>query len=755
MGQVWPGGRCVCIAYMTKPTHSLPWGFLRFISYPARCPISPAHVNAKFIATSSSSVITALSKTMPPFQHPSQIPAALRNQAMPALEYLAANDDARNRALNRFERDEPPPYISSTESEEFDDRLWAPPPDTLPEDLQTTIEQPLNQEEQRRIAHNLGWEMSASSRYREEARLENFRLLGYKHKLLFRGDHGKPRANIIIRHNIKRRWSKLGIWNPEWGIPGRLNERPEDKIAEWRWRWDRDITDRHEHGKQLVKRALGLRQNLRRGETCPVQPRSHLQPDATASQAESFLISRPWFTWYLETSEESKRNTRLPSKYWRSTAKHIVKRWKERGDWRERDLGHLRPSPVYSWKWRHESPSPEPEDLTPLTNIEDSPLEAVDMDFTPSEIDAFEEIPPPVDPWAWKRNYVRRSPLRGPVGSLFGPTDPSRPNLFHPLELPDRSASGDLPAPLELPEQKDETIVEQFDNPRPSAPKQGNWRQRQGQGRHKANPSPDQTLRRSARIAALTSSTRLSSSQTAAGEKVVGGARQKVIMPTTIPSRRGARGRPKTRAIPARPPPKEKDARPKRGRGRPRKMNGISKPSLPTKIPARRLAPGRVKRDNLTATGTYTAPSVAQAAYKQSRQKRKWPETRTVLGNIRVSKSEPGRSHRWRRKPTTPQTELTTIEDLKPTSQGNSNVAAIVTRRGRALRRGKEEEAPPLPQLRLQKVSNSRRSTRAKVKSPSTTQSYRTHSGRVSKPPARWIPRWKRRSRPIQCAVSA
>lgn len=41
--------------------------------------------------------------------------------------------------------------------------------------------------------------------------------------------------------------------------------------------------------------------------------------------------------------------------------------------------------PVLGWKWRHESPSPEPQDLTALITDE--------MDFTPSEVDALEAIP--------------------------------------------------------------------------------------------------------------------------------------------------------------------------------------------------------------------------------------------------------------------------------------------------------------------------------------------------------------------------
>ena len=431
---------------------------------------------------------------MPPFHHPLQIPAALRNQAIPALEYLAANNDARNSMLSRFERDEPPPYVSSTESEEFDDGLLTPQPDTLPEELQTIVDQPLDQREKAKIAHNLGSWVDGASRYRAEARLEEFRLTRYMNHNLFRGEYGKRRLRIMIRHNIKRRWSKLGVWNPEWGIPGRLNEQPEDEDIEWMWKWEHDITGEHQHGKHLVRRALDLRQNLRRGETCPVQPHSHLQLDATASQAESFIISRPWFTWNLDVSEESSRIFRLPLKYQHgvSALKNVGERWKKRGDWRERDLGHLRPSPVYSWKWRHESPSPEPEDLSPLTYIKDSPLDAIDVDFTPSETDAFEAFPPPSPEFAWKGNYIPHSPDRG---------------IF---------------APLELPEQKDETFAKQQPNDSGlSPPEQESRRYGQRKGQRKTKPSMGQTPRRSARIAALKMPTKLRSSQTSAGNKII------------------------------------------------------------------------------------------------------------------------------------------------------------------------------------------------------------------------------------------
>ncbi|CAM1501636.1 Fc.00g036200.m01.CDS01 [Cosmosporella sp. VM-42] len=45
-----------------------------------------------------------------------------------------------------------------------------------------------------------------------------------------------------------------------------------------------------------------------------------------------------------------------------------------------------------SWKWLHESPSLEPENLAPIDNIQTSLLETTDVDFTPSEIDDLETI---------------------------------------------------------------------------------------------------------------------------------------------------------------------------------------------------------------------------------------------------------------------------------------------------------------------------------------------------------------------------
>jgi hypothetical protein len=46
-----------------------------------------------------------------------------------------------------------------------------------------------------------------------------------------------------------------------------------------------------------------LRRNLAYGEYAPPPPRSRLRDDSSTSEAESFIISRPWFVWEVEKFE--------------------------------------------------------------------------------------------------------------------------------------------------------------------------------------------------------------------------------------------------------------------------------------------------------------------------------------------------------------------------------------------------------------------------------------------------------------------
>lgn len=379
---------------------------------------------------------------MPPFFGEAHFYSALQNEALPALERVAADDTARARSLKRFERDDPPPYTSSTESEELDDDpLLIPHSDgRVPQELIALTEPPLTDEEISLPAYAMRFALNPSAVYGREARYLVKRLRGhapYRINPLFRDKYGHRRAGVLIRHYIRRRWEKLGIWNPEWGVPTR-NKQPNDDVHKWRWKWEPNNPDDSGFrsskavnppykGELLVAHAMGLRRNLRRSESSPVVPRSHLPPDASASEAESFLMSRPWFIFSIEVIEESERFGRLDAKYRRfyhpNYTQHVVQWWKERGDWREKfempDGSRL----VHSWKWRHESPSPEPDDLTSIDNIKEGLSDAIDMDFTPSELDAFDAIPPLgyESPMAPKSPAEDDSHLPRPLFNLFSP----------------------------------------------------------------------------------------------------------------------------------------------------------------------------------------------------------------------------------------------------------------------------------------------------------------------------------------------
>ena len=237
---------------------------------------------------------------------------------MPLLEAMATNDNLRS--LRRFERDDPPPYVSSTESERFDES--DPTPSSrggpMPEELKAIIERPIDDDEISAISCSFHDIIRPYHFYHSEAHRENDRLdPSRRHQpTMFVSRKGCRRMGVIARHCVKRRWEKLGVWNPQWGFAGR-QVQPSDDFRMWRWRWQpdeptEDETQAFRYSRDLVARALRLRQNLRRGEHTPVLPRSRLGQDITAAEAESFLISRPWFVFEIELAEEGQRHCRLP-----------------------------------------------------------------------------------------------------------------------------------------------------------------------------------------------------------------------------------------------------------------------------------------------------------------------------------------------------------------------------------------------------------------------------------------------------------
>ncbi|RYC55838.1 hypothetical protein CHU98_g10371 [Xylaria longipes] len=65
---------------------------------------------------------------------------------------------------------------------------------------------------------------------------------------------------------------------------------------------------------ELAVRAVRLHHRLQRGEQDPVFTRPCPGKHATAAEAESFLISRPWFLFRIELAEEAARYRRLSPK---------------------------------------------------------------------------------------------------------------------------------------------------------------------------------------------------------------------------------------------------------------------------------------------------------------------------------------------------------------------------------------------------------------------------------------------------------
>ena len=318
---------------------------------------------------------------------------------MPKLERLAADDDARAHAVRRFER-ELPPY-GSANGTGADKANMLPPFDThdIPPHLAAEMEPPLTDHELRGVAFELAACLLPQHQYKREEDVERSRIersLPYwDNKALHRKDN--KIIDVIVRHNIKRRWEKLGVWNPAWGVPSRDLE-PEDNTDTWKWSWQQcdssqGATARRETPSEaalslrpLVQRTVRLRQNFRRGEHSSVLPQSRLKADASESRAESFLTSRPWFLYDVENHEEYERWLRLCPRG--RPANHDMDRQVQNW-WRER--GHpFRPE---SWKWPHESRSPSPEALSPIEQMRLGQLNAHAMEFTPSEVDALESIP--------------------------------------------------------------------------------------------------------------------------------------------------------------------------------------------------------------------------------------------------------------------------------------------------------------------------------------------------------------------------
>ena len=454
---------------------------------------------------------------------------------------------------------------------------------------------------------------------------------------MFREREGAQRLGILVRHNVKRRWEQLGVWNPEWGFPGR-EVQLNDNVAGWKWPWQQHEADgpgpnnpythKNPYTQQLLARALHLRQNLSRGESSPTIPRSHLKEDASASEAESFIISRPWFIFEVEVAEERARYFRLSNEHRRlypySARAQVIEWWKERGDWRE-EFNETKW--VTSWKWRHESSSPEPE---PEPEPEHEPQlvhpdprhrmkltlvhNAADMkniEFTPSEIGDLETTRLPYDEqppgfWTIEDGYPGRRNFPGQTLDLVPSAReaclnisklPPVPHAFRLFPDPpppgeDRETPPELPRPqqgtMSPPPQNSQGSDQHIPQAKPKV---------QNEGTH---PPP----RRSARIASLKRPAEPLPSETAPNKKLRVRAAPKAAAPVTQRTTRETR---RTRAGPVQSLLSRKESRgPSKG-----KKTRRSKPSAVTKSPADSGQPkARISRAGRAGRKDAEAPAV-------------------------------------------------------------------------------------------------------------------------------------------------
>lgn len=348
------------------------------------------------------------------------------NKPRPALERVAQNPSLHDKHLERFNRDEASRDMSLSEDKNegvlLDFPASACAERALLDELKDLLDQPLDDFETDLAAWTLEGELRIycpGARYDMELKHETDRVTRWAAveasndtRQYFvqwgpasEGHAGPERVNIIARRNIRRRWEKLGVWNPAWGIPGRTNPQPNDETRTWKWPWQHgEAAAEWRSGKPMLVnsrhpsvRALKLYRGRRRSEYAVVSPCSRLDDDASASRAESFIISRPWFMFAVKTSEAMQRHDRLPDEIgrdWNSPSEDVKELWKERGDWKAgwQDPRGGKDGKVFiGWNWPHESPEPDPEDLSCLEDL-------ATLELTPSEVEALEAVRPPSPP---------------------------------------------------------------------------------------------------------------------------------------------------------------------------------------------------------------------------------------------------------------------------------------------------------------------------------------------------------------------
>ncbi|CAH0032711.1 unnamed protein product [Clonostachys rhizophaga] len=283
--------------------------------------------------------------------HKVKFEKALVNGINPALERFCSNPDH-----SRFERDAPPLFVRTSiwrvpgmaaatpddgAYERKMEELFAPHLDHMEQEIALGTAQGI------RLYH-------PSAVYAREEKFEIHRMANSvdscRHKYV-EGASGVRRLRVLARRNIRKRWKKMGVWNPAWGIPCREPSEPNDSTWDWRWEW--------QHGEFAAK-ATSLSSPA--AKTHP-PPLSHLTEQTSPSEAVSFIASRPWFVFGIEQTEWETRLLRLPTVRDKKYVPSVPLLWQNRGDRRLKNDSSKPRLPI-GWKWRHESPSPDHEDAS-------------------------------------------------------------------------------------------------------------------------------------------------------------------------------------------------------------------------------------------------------------------------------------------------------------------------------------------------------------------------------------------------------
>ncbi|KAK4445514.1 hypothetical protein QBC34DRAFT_162678 [Podospora aff. communis PSN243] len=217
------------------------------------------------------------------------------------------------------------------------------------------------------ILHNCDQIYDPGQRYLEELRLERRRVRqwvedhGDGEVREYFGPHraGQERINIIARRSIRDLWSRLHVWNENWGIPPlEGGEEPEsdsrqddegreanlnDDCSRWKWPWEevsrlkarhtgpwtvtKEQEEHHEEWGNPVCWTLrswhkdGFLRSSNRPNTWAYQRTwfsdSLPNPTLTRVQAQEFICTRPWYVFTLRCCEEFVRHTRAPKRYWK------------------------------------------------------------------------------------------------------------------------------------------------------------------------------------------------------------------------------------------------------------------------------------------------------------------------------------------------------------------------------------------------------------------------------------------------------